>query len=933
MLSEQSTRWIINNTLQSKGWNLNIGDKERNVFFEKKELSEYYQKKLNGKSPDYSLFDKKGNIIGIIEAKNPNKSLEEALNQGINYAKKLGAEFVLAANGIFCKTYHIRSEKPLVIDNDEVKEILRYQDALNFVKHGRNYLETMPSNVKRSREELLSVFEQVDNYLWEDNIQAGLPRFLEFANLLFLKLLGEHEDRSFWFELKKESNKIDYMNKIIIPKLIKAYKAEDVFVESQIRKERTIKKIFDALDELHLTTTKTDIKGDAFEYFLKNSTSTKNDLGQYFTPRHIVKAMVQLVAPTIEDTIYDPFCGTGGFLTESFNYIRETTKNIEKNKEKFKHLKQNVLFGRDASVSARIAKMNAILHGDGHSGIEQVVDSLEKPINKKYSVGLTNIPFSQNKKNNEYTRLYENGLAKNNGDAICILHLFKAIENGGRMAVVVPEGFLFRKELNNVRKFLTDNADLELVVSLPQGVFLPYTAVKTDIIYFSNIRHSKKQKNFFYFFEVKNDGFTLNNHRRKIEGYNDLDTLCSVNLQEDTKKVLKNKGYHDIQFKEVKDNNHNLVGKNYITSRNSRNLGFVSLKEMERNKWIFVKKGQLITKEKSKPGEIPVIAGGKISPYFHNQSNCDGDVITVSASGSAGYVWYHENPIWASDCTVIKSSDQQVILTKYLYFLLKGKQDEIYKLQHGTVQPHVYWSDLSSFEIPLISPDKQMKIIKELENYEKIIFGLKEFVKKWQLNPIIDDKWSILNLSEVVNIKGGKRIPKGFTYSNTKTSYPYIRVENFGDYYVNVENLKYIDRITQSKISKYIAKEGDILLSIAGTTGLTVMVKEELDGKNFTENAVKLTVKDLNQLMPEYLLFILKSDFCREQMKSKTKTLTIPKLALYEVSNLKIPIPPVKIQKDFIKDINEELDMIEFQKKLIKTFQKKIKDRLNSLWD
>lgn len=130
-----------------------------------------------------------------------------------------------------------------------------------------------------------------------------------------------------------------------------------------------------------------------------------------------------------------------------------------------------------------------------------------------------------------------------------------------------------------------------------------------------------------------------------------------------------------------------------------------------------LKKGQSITSERIVEGDYPVIAGGQSSPYSHNQYNFEGDVITISASGAySGYVWYHTTPIFASDCTVIKTKDTEVISTSFLFELLKLKQQEIYNLQQGAGQPHVYASDLAKLNIPIPPKDIQEKIVAHIQD-------------------------------------------------------------------------------------------------------------------------------------------------------------------------------------------------------------------------
>ena len=128
-----------------------------------------------------------------------------------------------------------------------------------------------------------------------------------------------------------------------------------------------------------------------------------------------------------------------------------------------------------------------------------------------------------------------------------------------------------------------------------------------------------------------------------------------------------------------------------------------------------ITKGQSITKENVIEGDYPVIAGGQSSPYFHNQYNYENNIITVSASGAyAGFIWYHDYPIFASDCCVIQSKNKSDISILFLTEILKLKQKEIYNLQQGSGQPHVYASDLAELQIPTPTLEVQERIVKEI---------------------------------------------------------------------------------------------------------------------------------------------------------------------------------------------------------------------------
>ena len=148
-------------------------------------------------------------------------------------------------------------------------------------------------------------------------------------------------------------------------------------------------------------------------------------------------------------------------------------------------------------------------------------------------------------------------------------------------------------------------------------------------------------------------------------------------------------------------------------------------KEVKLSTIATIAKGQAITSKEIVNGNYPVIAGGQSSPYSHNQYNYKGNIVTISASGAySGYVWYHNYPIFASDCSVIFSNDENVYLTKYIYEILRLRQQEIYLLQKGAGQPHVYPSDIANLTIPAIPLEKQQDIVaycQELRNKAELL--------------------------------------------------------------------------------------------------------------------------------------------------------------------------------------------------------------------
>ena len=173
---------------------------------------------------------------------------------------------------------------------------------------------------------------------------------------------------------------------------------------------------------------------------------------------------------------------------------------------------------------------------------------------------------------------------------------------------------------------------------------------------------------------------------------------------------------------------HNLMGSEWAPlciKNNGKRSKSTLYKEVKLSTIATIAKGQAITSKEIVNGNYPVIAGGQNSPYSHNQYNYKGNIVTISASGAySGYVWYHNYPIFASDCSVIFSNDENVYLTKYIYEILRLRQQEIYLLQKGAGQPHVYPSDIANLTIPAIPLEKQQDIVaycQELRNKAELL--------------------------------------------------------------------------------------------------------------------------------------------------------------------------------------------------------------------
>ncbi len=310
------------------GWETNELSPDCNVFTERVK-TEAQSDLLGGKDPDYLLYESgTDRPIAVIEAKRPGYTLAQAISDAIKkYAEPLDINIVFVHDGTLCELFDRRSSDPLLLDDEPVVELLPPELLLRFANDGPNLV--IPTKAHKTKKELIAIFAEANDLLRKEGLMEGIERFSEFSNLLFLKLISEIEEkreaegesrhleaRHCWesFASKPPEEMLDYLNDSVLPRLVNSYNHSGEVFQPRLKivNASTLHSIVNRLSELSLLNVESDVKGDAFEYFLKNSITVGNDLGEYFTPRHIVKLVVELIDPSYGETVYDPCCGTGG---------------------------------------------------------------------------------------------------------------------------------------------------------------------------------------------------------------------------------------------------------------------------------------------------------------------------------------------------------------------------------------------------------------------------------------------------------------------------------------------------------------------------------------------------------------------------------------------------------------------------------------------
>lgn len=275
----------------------------------------------------------------------------------------------------------------------------------------------------------------------------------------------------------------------------------------------------DSVYEMMSSMQSADIRGDVYEYLLsKIAQSGRN--GQFRTPRHIIRMMVELMNPKAEDVICDPACGTSGFLVMAGEYLKEKRKEeIFFDKAKKEHYMNDMFFGYDMDrTMLRIGAMNMMTHGVENPFIEYR-DSLsdQNPDKEEYSLILANPPFKGSLDADTVSADLLK-VCKTKKTELLFLALFlRMLIVGGRCACIVPDGVLFGSSNahKSIRKAIIEENRLEAVISMPSGVFKPYAGVSTAILIFTKTGHGGTDKVWFY--DMKADGFSLDDKRSPVE--------------------------------------------------------------------------------------------------------------------------------------------------------------------------------------------------------------------------------------------------------------------------------------------------------------------------------------------------------------------------------------------------------------------------------
>jgi len=446
--------------------------------------------------------------------------------------------------------------------------------------------------------ELKSQINKLWDRFWSGGIANPLTAIEQMSYLIFMKRLEDldniHAKRaaarkekhksifegrekcrwSQWKHLNAEAM-LKHVQEVVFPFIKKLTNGDDVLYSQYMKdavfvipKASLLQEAVAIIDEMNITERNQDTQGDIYEHLLAElKTAGKN--GQFRTPRHIIRMMVELVDPDIGQTICDPACGTAGFLIAAYEHIlgKYTSPDIisvdedgairnlvgDKIVEKshWNLLKRETFFGFDFDTTmVRIGLMNMILHGIERPNI-RYADTLSKRFDQKaqYDIVFANPPFAGSIDKSDINDAFKLDTTKTE---LLFLELFhNLLRIGGRAAVIVPNGVLFGSSIAHIkaRKLLLENSQLEAVISMPSGVFQPYSGVGTAVLVF--VKGGKTDNVWFY--EMRKDGYSLDQKREFIDGRGDIpDIIQKFKKREESDQSIS------VPFEKIKQNDYNL---------------------------------------------------------------------------------------------------------------------------------------------------------------------------------------------------------------------------------------------------------------------------------------------------------------------------------------------------------------------------------------
>lgn len=695
--------------------------------------------------------------------------------------------------------------------------------------------------------------------------------------------------------------------------------------------------------------------GNAFEYLL-SILGSQGDAGQFRTPRHIIDFIVSAVDPQKEDTILDPACGTAGFLISAYKHI------IKNNSQNYKTSEDSTIIagtsaydtvldstenymgemltpyqkgqlltnvtGYDISPDmVKLSLVNLYLHGFKQPKIfEYDTLSDDKRWDDDFDVILANPPFMSPK--GGITPHKRFSIQANRAELLFVDYIAEHLKIRGRAGIIVPEGIIFQASnaYKNLRKNLIENWGLYAVVSLPSGVFQPYSGVKTSILFLD--KNLAKQSPDILFIKITNDGFDLGAQRRKIDK-NDLpDALQILKEWKLNKQILNEELALKVpKTKIAEDGDYNLTTERYKEAVDYSNV-----------RWDMVELGEICdlyqpktitSNEIIKNGRYKVFgANGVIGTY--NKYNHENSEIAVTCRGATcGTVNMTIPKSWITGNAMVVNPLNDNILKPFLYHVLKNIGFE--SVISGAAQPQITKTNMKHLKIPLPPLEIQKEIVAEIEQYQKVIDGAKQVVESYKPQIEIDPEWEKVKLGDknLFDIgSGGTPNTKFSEYWGDDINWATL-VDLYPKDYVTIisSTQRKISELGLQKSSASLLPKQSILFSSRATIGRVGINLVPLATNQGFKNII---INDFKKVDVTFVAIIMRS--MKDEIEQLGTGGTYKEVSKSAFSKINIPLPPLSVQQEIVSRIEEEQKYVDGCNKLIEIYEQKIKKRIEKVW-
>lgn len=678
------------------------------------------------------------------------------------------------------------------------------------------------------------------------------------------------------------------------------------------RDPETLKMFLKIINEFHYD--HSEKLGDAFEYLL-SVLGSQGDAGQFRTPRHIIDFMVAIMQPKKDESICDPACGTAGFLISSYKYI--LSENTNKNKgdlltpDDRKKLINNFV-GYDISAEmVRLSLVNLYLHGFTTPKIYEY-DTLtsEDRWGDYFDIILANPPFMTPKGGIRPHKKF--AMQANRSEVLFVDYIMEHINpTTGRAAIIVPEGIIFQSATayKALRKLLVDKNYLYGVVSLPAGIFQPYSGVKTSILLLD--RNLAKKTNNVLFVKIENDGFGLGAQRRELST---SDLPDAINLITQYNSAIRNDNFSSLDLDNLPLNSL-VIDKTLIAGNGDYALSadrYIQITNSKQSKYELVELSEICelyqpqtisASEFKENGAFKVFGANGVIGYYDKYNHEDPEVLITCRGATCGTINLSEPKSWITGNAMVAKPIDGRLNKMFLYDLLKTT--DLSSVITGAAQPQITRASLSPFKIPLPPVVIQEEIVNKIKALERIISGAKQVVENYKAQIDIKSEWEMVELGKIIKLSSGR----GLTQQNMiEGEYPVYGGNGVNGYH-----------------NEYFIEDPIIVIGRVGAYCGSVHT-----------TAPKAWVTDNGLYVTEYLIPInqdyLAQMLTQLELNRYAKVGGQPSISQTTVYERQIPLPSIDEQAEIITKLKHEQSLINNNKELIQLFEQKIKDEINKLW-